>query len=193
MVTPMRKLISLLLPMMLAVNCSAPAAQTAEANPDKYVEPVTSDIVGATGDGNSALKAAKPGEPLSPFNADGSVKRSFPDGVVVRLNAIMVRTEAVIGKYDEIRPGIEKLVADAKAAPNDAAKVAEARKGLEEVRALQADALAAREDLTVEGQKLVDSKQYYDQVAFSGMAIFVTRVENEFADDLKAMSAKIKS
>ena len=188
----MRKLILLLLPMMLAANCSAPAAQTAEANPDKYFEPVTSDIVGATGDGNSALKAGKPGDPLSPFNADGSVKRSFPEGVVVRLNAIMVRTEEVIGKYDDIRPGIEQLVADASAAPGDAAKAAKAREGLEQVRALQAQAIKAREDLSVEGQQLVDSKQYYDQVIFSGMATFVTRVENEFADDLKAMNAKLK-
>jgi hypothetical protein len=47
--------------------------------------------------------------------------------------------------------------------------------------------------LSAEGKKLVDSKQYYDQVVFSGMATFVTRVEDEFADDLKAMSAKLKS
>ncbi len=188
----MRKLTFLLLPIMLAANCSAPAAQTAEANPDKYFEPVTSEIVGATGDGNSALKAAKPGDPFSPFNADGSVKRSFPEGVVVRLNATMVRTEEAIGKYDDIRPGIEQLVADASAAPGDTAKAAKAREGLEQVRALQAEAIASRKELEVEGQKLVDGKQYYDQVVFSGMAMFVTRVENEFADDLKAMNASLK-
>lgn len=188
----MRKLIFLLLPLMLAANCSAPAAQTAEANPDKFIEPETSEMVGATGDGNSALKAAKPGDPLSPFNADGSTKPSFEAETLLRLNAIMRRTKATIDKYDQIRPGIEKLVADAKAAPSDAAKAAKARKGLEEIRVLQADAIASRKDLAAEGQKLVDSKQYYDQVIFSGMATFVTRVENEFADDLKAMGGKIK-
>lgn len=189
----MRKLIFLLLPMMLAANCSEPAAQTAEPNPDKYFEPEFSDIVGANGEGNSINSSAKPGDPLSPFNADGSTKSSFSQETLIRLNAIMRRTKATIDKYDEVRPGIEKLVADAKAAPNDADKVAKARKGLDEVRALQAEAITSRNELTVEGQKLVDSGQYYDQVIFSGMAIFVSRVESEFADDLKAMSADIKS
>jgi hypothetical protein len=189
----MRKLMFLLLPIVLSANCSAPAAQTAEANPDKYVEPVTSDIVGATGEGNSALKAPKPGDPHSPFNADGSTKPSFETETLLRLNAIMRRTKATIDKYDEVRPGIEELVADAKAAPNDAAKAAKARNGLDEVRALQAEVIASRKELSVEGQKLVDSGQYYDQVVFSGMATFVTRVENEFADDLKAMGGGPKS
>jgi hypothetical protein len=188
----MRKLIFLLLPMMLAANCSAPAAQTAEANPDKFIEPETSDMVGAQGEGNSALKAAKPGEPLSPFNADGSTKPNFETETLLRLNAIMRSTKATIDKYDQVRPAMEKLVADAKAAPNDTIKAAKAREGLEQVRALQAEAIASRKDLEVEGQKLVDSKQYYDQVVFSGMAMFVTRVENEFADDLKAMNASLK-
>lgn len=188
----MRKLIFLLLPMMLAANCSAPAAQTAEVNPDKYVEPETSDIVGATGSGNSNLNAAKPGDPLSPFNADGSTKPIFEPETLLRLNAIMRRAKGTIDKYDEVRPGIEKLVAEAKATPSNDVLTARARKGLDEIRALQSDAIAARKDLTIEGQKLVDSKQYYDQVVFSGMATFVTRVENEFSDDLKAMSADIK-
>jgi hypothetical protein len=182
----MRKRIFLLLPLLLTANCDTPAAQTAEANPDKYFEPQTSDIVGATGDGNSALKEAKPGDPLSPFNADGSIKPSFDTATLLRLNAIM-------RKYDAIRPGIEKLVADAAAAPGDTAKAAKAREGLGQIRVLQAEAIAARKELAAEGQQLVDSKQYYDQVVFSGMATFATRVEDEFADDLKAMSAKLKS
>lgn len=189
----MRKLIFLALPLMLAANCSEPAAQTAESNPDKYFEPETSDIVGATGEGNSALKAPEPGDPLSPFNTDGSVKPSFEKETLIRLNAIMYRTKDTIDKYDEVRPGIEKIVAEAEAAPGDAAKAAKAAKGLDEVRALQAEAIAGRKQLEAEGQKLVDSKQYYDQVVFSGMATFVTRVENEFADDLKAMSKDTKS
>jgi hypothetical protein len=189
----MRKLIFLVLPLMLAANCSEPAAQTAEANPDKFIEPETSDVVGAQGEGNSALNAAKPGDPMSPFNADGSIKPSFEVETLKRLNAIMFRTKETIDKYDAVRPGIEKLVADAKAAPGDSAKVAKARKGLDEVRALQAEAIAARKDLEVEGQKLVDSKKWYDQVVFSGMATFVTRVESEFADDLKAMGESLKS
>jgi hypothetical protein len=189
----MRKRIFLLLPLLLTANCDTPAAQTAEANPDKYFEPQTSDIVGATGDGNSALKEAKPGDPLSPFNADGSIKPSFDTATLLRLNAIMRRAKSTIDKYDAIRPGIEKLVADAAAAPGDTAKAAKAREGLGQIRVLQAEAIAARKELAAEGQQLVDSKQYYDQVVFSGMATFATRVEDEFADDLKAMSAKLKS
>lgn len=189
----MRKLIFLALPLMLAANCSEPAAQTAEANPDKFIEPETSDMVGARGEGNSALKAAKPGDPMSPFNADGSVKPAFERETLLRLNAIMRRAKDTVDKYDQIRSGIEKLVADAEAAPGDTAKLAKARKGVEEVRALQAEAIAARKDLSEEGQKLVDSKQWYDQVVFSGMATFATRVESEFAEDLKKMDAALKS
>lgn len=188
----MRKLILLLLPLMFAANCSAPAAQTAEANPDKYFQPETSNIVGATGKGNSKASPTKPGDPLSPLNADNTLKPQFPDGVLPRLNAIVRRSMATIDKYDEVRPGIEKLVADAKAAPGDAGKAAKAREGVDQIRALQVDALAATKDLTAEGQKLVDSKQYYDQVVFAGMATFVSRVENEFADDLKRMAGDPK-
>ena len=193
----MRKLIFLILPLMLVTNCSEPAAQTAEptaeANPDKFIEPEVSDMVGALGEGNSALKAAKPGDPMSPFNADGSTKPGFERETLLRLNAIMRRAKATADKYDEIRPGIEQLVADAKAAPGDAAKANKAREGLKQIRALQADAIAAREDLVAEGQKLVDSKQWYDQVVFSGMATYATRVESEFEEDLKAMSEGLKS
>ncbi|NJO13729.1 MAG: hypothetical protein HC870_00190 [Rhizobiales bacterium] len=193
----MRKLILLLLPMMLAANCSAPAAQTAEpdaeANPDKFIEPETSNMVGAKGEGNSALKAAKPGDPMSPFNADGSIKPAFERETLQRLNAIMVRAKATIDEYDQVRPGVEKLVAEAKAAPDDTAKRAKAQKALGDVRALHKQAIAARDELSVEGQKLVDSKQWYDQVVFSGMATFATRVESEFAEDLKTLGEGLKS
>ena len=188
----MRKLIFLLLPMMLTANCSEPAAQTVEPNPDKYFEPEFSDIVGANGEGNSINSSAKPGDPLSPFNADGSTKQGFETETLLRLNAIMRRTKATIDKYDEVRPEIEKLIADAKAAPNDDVKVAKAREGLEEVRSLQAEAITSRKALEVEGQKLVDSGEYYDQVVFSGMATFVSRVETEFAEDIKAMREGLK-
>jgi hypothetical protein len=189
----MRKLIFLLLPLALLSSCDAPTAETAEANPDKFFEPETSDMVGATGKGNSKNSQIKPGDPMSPFNADKSLKSQFPGNTLLRLNDIVRGSKAAIDEYDQIRPGIEKLVADAQAAPGDAAKVAKARKGLDQIRALQAEAIAARKELSAEGQKLVDSKQYYDQVVFSGMATFVTKVEDEFADDLKAMSAKLKS
>lgn len=188
----MRKLIFLLLPMMLTANCSEPAAQTVEPNPDKYFEPEFSDIVGANGEGNSINSSAKPGDPLSPFNADGSTKQGFETETLLRLNAIMRRTKATIDEYDQVRPGIEKIVGEAIAAPNDATKNAKARKALEDVRALQAEVLASRKDLEVEGQKLVDSGEYYDQVVFSGMATFVSRVETEFAEDIKATREGLK-
>lgn len=189
----MRKLIILLLPLAFVSSCNAPTAETAEANPDKFFEPKTSNMVGATGKGNSKNSQIKPGDPMSPFNADNSLKSQFPGDTLLRLNTIVRESKAVIDEYDEIRPAVEKLVADAQAAPGDAAKMAKARKGLDQIRALQAEAIAARNNLAAEGQKLVDSKQYYDQVVFSGMATFVTKVEDEFADDMKAMSAKLKS
>jgi len=193
----MRKLIFLLMPLALVVsNCDSPAAQIAAAepaNPDKFFKPETSDLPGTNGAGNAINPDIKPGDPLSPFNADNSLKPQFPKGVLPRLNALMYRTKDVIDKYDEIRPGIERLVAAAKAAPGDTAKMAKANKGIAQIRALQADATVARNALSAEGQKLLDSKQYYDSVVFSGMAIFASRVETEFADELKAMSAAVKS
>jgi hypothetical protein len=193
----MRKLIFLLMPLALVVsNCDAPAAQTAAAepaNPDKFFTPETTDLPGANGAGNANNPDVKPGDPLSPFNADNSLKPQFPEGVLPRLNALMHRTKDIIDKYDEIRPGIERLVADAKAAPGDTAKMAKANKGIAQIRALQADATVARNALSAEGKKLADSKQYYDEVVFTGMAIFVSRVESEFEDDIKAMGDKVKS
>jgi len=138
MVRLMRKLIFLLMPLALVVsNCDSPAAQIAAAepaNPDKFFKPETSDLPGTNGAGNAINPDIKPGDPLSPFNADNSLKPQFPKGVLPRLNALMYRTKDVIDEYDEIRPDIEQLVAAAKAAPGDTAKKAKAVKGIAQIR-----------------------------------------------------------
>lgn len=186
----MRKLLFLFLPLVLLTNCKAPAesAQAEPANPDQYYQPETSGLPGADGKGNSKDSKIAPGDPLSPFNADGSVKPQFPKGVIQRLNDIVRSSKDAIDRYDEIRPGLEAVVTKAKAAPADAALTKQASEGIAEVGELYATAKTAREALSAEGQKLLDSGQYYDQVVFSGMATFVSKVEAELKDDLATMN-----
>lgn len=185
----MRKIAFLLLPLMLLTNCKAPASQTTEPeNPDQYYQPETATLPGSEGKGNSKDSKIAHGDPLSAFNKDGSVKPQFPAGMLPKLNDIVRSSKAAIDKYDEIRSGVEKAVEKAKAAPGDKALADKAAAGVAEVTALQKQASAAREALSAEGQKLLDARQYYDQVVFSGMAYFITNVEREFTDDLAKMN-----
>jgi hypothetical protein len=168
----MRNLILMMMPLALLANCKAPAEQVVT---DTFHQPAATSIPGADGPGNSKSADFKRGDPMSPFNADGSVKSSFPDGTVERLNAIMKRGQDLIAAYDKARPAIEQ----AKKAGKSADAIAQIMAFHEQTKAIKAD-------LTTEGQKLVDTKQYYDVVIFSGMATFATKIENELADDLKA-------
>jgi hypothetical protein len=125
---------------------------------------------------NAENQAAKPGDPLSPLDKDGSPKSSFPAGTVERLNAIMRRSKAAIDQFDKIRPGLEQ-----------ASKIGTV--DLAELTKLHEEAKAAVTALDAEGKQLLDSRQYYDAVIFSGMALFAEKVEKELQDEIKALSA----
>ncbi len=180
----MRKHIVAILPLALLANCSAPAEP---ANPDKYYQPQFSNMPGTNGPTNSNATGIKPGDPLSPFNKDGSKKAQFPNGAVQRLNGIVLRSKNTIDHYDEVRPGIESAVAAAKAAPGDVALAGKAKSALAEIDTMHQQASAAEQALAGEGQKLLDTHEYYDAVIFSGMAMFVTKVQKELADDRKTL------
>jgi hypothetical protein len=128
---------------------------------------------------NAEIQAAKPGDALSPLEKDGTPKSSFPEGVVVRLNAIMTRSKATIDQFDKIRPGLEQA---SKSGTAD----------LTELKKLYEEAKLAKADLNAEGQKLLNSRQYYDVVIFSGMANFAEKVEKELSDEIKLLSEKVK-
>ena len=125
---------------------------------------------------NAEYQAAKPGDPLSPLEKDGSPKSSFPAGVVERLNAIMTRSKAVIDQFDKVRPGLEQA---SKTGAID----------LTELTKLHEEAKAARIALDAEKKQLLDSRQYYNVLIFSGMAVFAEKVEKELQDEIKALSA----
>jgi hypothetical protein len=168
----MRKLILAMLPLALLANCKAPAEPVIT---DKFHQPDATNVPGANGAGNSKSAEFNRGDPMSPFNADGSVKNSFPAGTVDRLNAIMKRGQDTIAAYDKARPGIEQ-----------AKKSGKTSEAIEQIKAFHEQTKSIKADLAVEGQKLVDTKQYYDVVIFSGMATFATKIESELADDLAA-------
>ena len=125
---------------------------------------------------NAENQAAKPDDPLSPLEKDGSPKSAFPAGVVERLNAIMTRSKAAIDQFDKIRPG-----------PEQASKTGKV--DLAEITKLHAEAKAAMTALDAEGKQLLDSRQYYNVLIFSGMAVFAEKVEKELQDEIKALSA----
>ncbi len=128
---------------------------------------------------NAVDQAAKPGDALSPLEKDGTAKSSFPEGFVLRLNAIMVRSKNVIDQFDKIRPALTQ------ASKNGTAD-------LTELKRLHEEAKSAKADLGSEGKKLLDSGQYYDTATFSGMALFATKVEKELAEEVKLLSAAKK-
>lgn len=180
----MRKLIFTLLPLVLLVNCKA-VAEPQQQETDVTTE--QADLVNAPT--NAQFQNAKPGDPLSPLEKDGTAKSSFPKGVVLRLNAIVTKSKIAIDQFDKERPGIEAAVNAAKAAPSDAAAQKRAEAALAKLETLHKDAVAAKAELSAEGEMLLKTNAYYDNVIFSGMAIFVTKVASELADEQKDMKA----
>ena len=135
----------------------------------------------------SQTPQSKPGEAMSPFDADGTVRSSFPKGVVEQLNAIMRRSKAVIDKFDKVAPGIRTAVANGRGKASNSLETTAANAGIATMEAMHVDAEKARDDLATEGQKLEETHFYYDKVIFSGMAIFAEKVEAELADEVKAL------
>ncbi len=182
----MSKYFILLLSLGLAVSCKAAPDASVAAPAEKTVE-------AAKGPSNAKDQDTKPGDALSPFEKDGSVKSSFPKGVVVRLNAITSRSRDTIDKFDDILPKLQAATKALKANANDAAAKAELTGMTGKINALYAEAKAAQTALGDEGRKLQASGNYYDVVIFSGMATFVTKVEKELAEqkaELAALTAK---
>jgi hypothetical protein len=130
---------------------------------------------------NAASANAKPGDPLSALDKDGSAKSSFPEGVVQRLNAIMTRSKNVIDTFDKVVPGIR-----------EASKAGKGSAGKAELEKLYGEAKSANTDLIAEGKKLDTSGQYYDIVIFAGMTTFAGKVEKELEEEMKALSAPKK-
>ena len=169
----MRKIFLTLLPLVLFVNCGAVAAQ---AVPDKASPDALRD-------------EAKPGDPYSALEKDGTVKSSFPHGVVLRLNAIVTKSKTAIDQFDKERPTIVAAVNAAKARSKSPAAKKRAELALLKLNKLHSDAVAAKAELAIEGEMLLKTNQYYDNVIFSGMATFVSKVESELADEQKDMKA----
>jgi hypothetical protein len=129
---------------------------------------------------NAETVTVKPGDAKSPLEKDGTAKSSFPPGVVLRLNAIMTRSKNVIDQFDKIRPGLAQAK---KSGAGD----------LTELKRLYEEAKSAKADLGIEGKKLLESGQYYDNVIFSGMTMFAEKVENELDEEIKLQSGKGKA
>lgn len=177
----MLKLILALLPLALMVNCKA-ANEKAEAQTPPVAQQKKSQTPS-----NAEFQNQEPGDPLSPFEKDGSVKSSFPPGAVLRLNAIVSRSKDAIDRFDKLRPGMQAAIDAAKAAPANTATMAKAKAAIAELDALHGEAAAAKAALADEGNELLKTGRYYDNVIFSGMSMFVSKVEDELADEKKAV------
>ncbi len=130
---------------------------------------------------NAESASSKPGDPLSALDKNGVAKASFPDGVVERLNAIMLRSKNTIDSFDKAIPAIR-----------EASKAGTGAAGFAQLEKLHSDAKSANADLIAEGKKLDATRQYYDIVIFAGMTTFADKVEKELAEEVKLLSAAKK-
>ena len=175
----MRLLIHAFLAIALLTGCKAlpeppKTLQSNAVNPVSNAEKQAPNAVNQAA--NTETQAAKPGDPLRPLEKDGSPKSSFPAGVVERLNAITTRSKTAIDQFDKIRPGLKQASKTGKV-------------DLAELTKLHEESKAAMTALGAEGKQLLDSRQYYNSVIFSGMALFAEKVEKELQDEIKALSA----
>ena len=138
------------------------------------------------------IREAAPGDTLSRFNKDGSDKPNFPDGKVVPLNAIVKLSYDAIERYDKERKSIAKTVAAAKGSAPGSPAMQQANAAVAEVQKLHEVVRSSKTQLDAEGVKLLNGGKYYNIEIFSGMALFVDKVNKEFDEEIKALSATAK-
>jgi hypothetical protein len=139
------------------------------------------------------MAKAAPGDIMSPFNKDGSPKPDFPGKLVLRLNDIVRQTYDAIERYDKERKTITATVDAAKGAKADSPAMLKAKASVDEVQKLLEISRKSKADLGVEGVKLLNSKEYYNIKVFSGMALFIDKVETELTEEVKLMNDKLKT
>jgi hypothetical protein len=137
------------------------------------------------------MRKAEPGDAMSPFNKDRSTKPDFPDQRVVQLNAIVKLSYDAIERYDNERAAITETVALAKGKPENSPAMQKAKTAIAEVKKLHVISQDAKQKLTAEGVKLLNGGKYYNIEVFSGMSIFVDKVEKEFGEEVKILNDKI--
>jgi len=178
---------------IITTTCFVIALLTSSKASTEVLQSEPSPTTTQTTPTNAETSKLKPGDALSPFEKDGSVRSSFGPGVVLRLNAIVAESKATIDKFDKVIPAIRTAVGAAKGTPANGVARQKADKALAQLDQLHAAAKASKAKLGVEGQALVDSRKYYDGVIFSGMARFVERIEDELGDEHRELAAKLKA
>ena len=137
-------------------------------------------------------KKAAPGDPMSALDKDGSLKSPFTQEVALRLNEIMRGDKALIDNFDKQIPDIRKAVETAKGKAVGSPEMLAADEAMAKLKTMHMASKNALAQLNKEGAALKASGQYYSETIFSGMALFATKVEKEFDDEIKTLSAPKK-
>ena len=180
--------LSIIIPITLAllVGCKAASeVMPQSANPAEAEKKAT--------EVQTKILRAKPGDSMSQFTKDGIVKPYFPNGGLVGLNAIVKQAYDAIERYDDQRKTIKEAVASAKGTAPDSPAMQKAKAAIAEVEKLHSITRDSKAKITAEGEKLVNSEQYYNTEIFGGMTIFIDRVETELGEEVTNLTAALKA
>jgi hypothetical protein len=182
----------LIIPIILASLSACKATpETTSLSANASITPQQAEV--SAEEALEKMAKAAPGDIMSPFNKDGSQKPDFPGKLVLHLNDIVRQTYNAIERYDKERKTITATVDAAKGAKADSPAMLKAKTSVDEVQKLLEISRKSKADLGVEGIKLLNSKEYYNIKVFSGMALFIDKVEKELTEEVKLLNDKLKT
>lgn len=180
--------LSIIFPITLAllIGCKAASEITPQSANPAEAEKKATEV-------EEKIKNSKPGDAMSQFSKEGIVKPHFPNGGVVGLNAIVKQAYDAIELYDDKRKATQEAVAAAVGTAPTSPAMQKAKAAVAEVEKLHEITRDAKAKITAEGTKLVNSEQYYSVEIFSGMTLFIDRVETELGEEATNLNAKLKA
>ncbi len=180
--------LSIIIPITLAllVGCKAASEVTPQSLNPAEAEKKAAEV-------EAKIFKAKPGDAMSQFNKDGTVKPHFPNGGVVGLNAIVKQAYDAIEMYDDKRKATQGTVGAAVGTDPNSPAMQKAKAAIAEVQKLHEATRDAKAKLNAEGARLVNSEQYYNVEIFGGMTVFVNKVEAELSEDITKFNATLKA
>ncbi len=119
----------------------------------------------------------------------GQLSSPFTTATVLKLNAIVARSKAVIDRFDASIPAIRKSVAAGSAADATPDVKSRAKASLAELDALSASASADLADMKAAERQVRSSGEKYNDTILSAMVRFVADVDDELRTECHELSA----
>lgn len=140
----------------------------------------------------SAQTAAPPQRDKFVEQGADQIGSPFTKATVLKLNAIVRKSQAIIAEFDRTIPGIRKSVAAGAARGATAAQRTRAKASFASLTTLAGRAQFNRADMQRAERQLRASGEKYNDTILAAMVEFCVEVDTELQTEQRALAAKLK-